>query len=499
MGKRDGPRLCFCKYYDCQGKALTASDWKVHNLLSEEAQQKVLEAEVARIALIDPQPPSGRPFETGATLPKDGSSTKPPVSVPSRYSTPLTSGTAQPSSPVPPKPDQHLPSTRTSGATELYRELYHLDLTMHNRIQTIQQVLRAWSHGGRSTASSHPDSCFSTRREVQQFLTEEVSWLRETVARINSVEVHNDHANELLRASMIERANQTSVVVSKVLETWTREEEDIARSPEFFDTGEDFRRLCHNVKLMIRMEKFFLHPLRTHNTVVVAALFMAVALNLLANVARSPCNFILRMMKVVLGLSLRDPKDRVLLEELPDDIRTARKRFNLDPSTTIYACCPACSFPHPPTKRSGSDVDMYPARCSAKRYPGSKPCGARLTKFGVKNGESVRVPIRAYPMQSFRAFVGGMLSRPGMEEAITRAQKMMAEDGEIWDIMEANAVRNLPGPDGRLFLDSTDEIRSIWSLSYDGFNPLTNKAAGKSTSVGSLAMMCLSLPPSLRY
>ena len=226
---------------------------------------------------------------------------------------------------------------------------------------------------------------------------------------------------------------------------------------------------------------------------------MAVVLNLFGNVARLPCNFILRMMKVALGAFLRDPNDISLLNKLPTDIRTARKRFDLDPSITTFASCPACCFAHPPMKKGGSNVDIYPARCSFKRYPGSQPCGARLTKFGVKDQEGVRVPIKPYVMQNFRAFVGGLYCRAGIEEAVVRTKELISEGEDIWDITEANSIQNLPGPDGNRFLDCKDEIRTVWSLSYDGFNPLSNKAAGKSTSVGSLAMVCLSLPPSIRY
>ena len=39
----------------------------------------------------------------------------------------------------------------------------------------------------------------------------------------------------------------------------------------------------------------------------------------------------------------------------------------------------------------------------------------------------------------------------------------------------------------------------LWSLSIDWFNPRGNKAAGKSTSTGSIVMACLNLPLSLRY
>jgi hypothetical protein len=82
-----------------------------------------------------------------------------------------------------------------------------------------------------------------------------------------------------------------------------------------------------------------------------------------------------------------------------------------------------------------------------------------------------------------------------------RRENILASRGEVdfvSDIQEARAYRDLKGPDGRPFIESETELRSIWSLSYDGYNPGTNKAAGKTASVGSLAMSCLSLPPSLR-
>ena len=39
----------------------------------------------------------------------------------------------------------------------------------------------------------------------------------------------------------------------------------------------------------------------------------------------------------------------------------------------------------------------------------------------------------------------------------------------------------------------------MWSLSIDWFNPFHNKQASKKASSGSIAMLLLNLPPSLRY
>ena len=62
-------------------------------------------------------------------------------------------------------------------------------------------------------------------------------------------------------------------------------------------------------------------------------------------------------------------------------------------------------------------------------------------------------------------------------------------------------VKEMLGPDGQPFVDGLKrkELRLLWSLSVDWFNPRGNKAAGKSVSTGSVVMACLNLPPSLRY
>lgn len=41
--------------------------------------------------------------------------------------------------------------------------------------------------------------------------------------------------------------------------------------------------------------------------------------------------------------------------------------------------------------------------------------------------------------------------------------------------------------------------RYVWSLCMDGFNPFHGKEAGKTVSVGAIYMICLNLPPHLRY
>jgi hypothetical protein len=109
-------------------------------------------------------------------------------------------------------------------------------------------------------------------------------------------------------------------------------------------------------------------------------------------------------------------------------------------------------------------------------------------------------------MQHFGDFLGRFYSRALIEDAIERTKSTFERHREkLWDISQGSVVGELHEHKekgetaNRAFLrKDVDELRTVWSLSFDGFNPLLNKAAGKTTSVGCLAMECLSLPPSLR-
>ena len=188
-----------------------------------------------------------------------------------------------------------------------------------------------------------------------------------------------------------------------------------------------------------------------------------------------------------------------LLKGFPQDIRTARKLFDVEATTTTYAACPICSATY-----RVEEGKTLPVNCDWKRYPNAKPCGTKISKLVLRDGDGdrrmVRVPIRPFLIQDFDAFKASLLSRPGME-AILDCGTLFNETDDMWDIKDGTRVKELEGPDGATFLDGLKrrELRLLWSLSIDWFNPRGNKAAGKSTSTGSIVMACLNLPPSLRY
>jgi Transposase family tnp2 len=192
------------------------------------------------------------------------------------------------------------------------------------------------------------------------------------------------------------------------------------------------------------------------------------------------------------------PVDKEFLRTFPADIRTARKLLG-GPKTITYACCPSCNSLYPPRHDDG--VVIYPYICT------SEPCqlrgGCKLLKVGSTpdgKGKSIGVPQRPFVMQDFQDFVARLLSRPGVEAAIRRSGERVREE-TVEDIITADGVRAIKGPDDAPFLSSgqPDELRLLWCLSVDFFNPYHNKIAGKVASVGSIVLSCLLLPPDIRH
>jgi hypothetical protein len=235
------------------------------------------------------------------------------------------------------------------------------------------------------------------------------------------------------------------------------------------------------------------------------AAFIIIVLNVFGGLVREWASTALKLQMELLKSAFGGRRGDIsannqdLLNSFPRDIRTARKIFDLEATTKAYAACPGCSALYPV-----ETAKQLPAHCKRRRYPNAMPCGARLTKLVVQNidGERkmMRAPIRPFLLQDFDAFKASFLSRPGMEAILDRGT-LFNDTNDTWDIKDGVGVKEMLGPDGEPFVDGLKrkELRLLWSLSVDWFNPRGNKAAGKSVSTGSVVMACLNLPPSLRY
>ena len=61
--------------------------------------------------------------------------------------------------------------------------------------------------------------------------------------------------------------------------------------------------------------------------------------------------------------------------------------------------------------------------------------------------------MRPFVVQDFNSFTGQLLCRPGYEQMLDRGTILSKNVGELWDIKDGAAIRDLKGPDGKPFLD----------------------------------------------
>jgi hypothetical protein len=196
--------------------------------------------------------------------------------------------------------------------------------------------------------------------------------------------------------------------------------------------------------------------------------------------------------------------DRKLLADIPSDSRYVEERFSLTTNATIYAVCPDpnCHAIHKPVFKPGSPIPVYPKVCSHVEFAGGSQCGTVLLKFEKVEGKPISVPIKRFVAFSFKDWLGGMLSRPGLEDVMDKAWercKVGGEDREMNDVFDGDMLRSFCGPDGKHFSLGGDEGRYTFSLGIDFFNPLGNKQSGKKKSIGMVSLVCENLPINIRY
>src|ERR1700678_1847856 len=223
---------------------------------------------------------------------------------------------------------------------------------------------------------------------------------------------------------------------------------------------------------------------------------------------RRGCCFLLSMLQYILQLALSrstfrlSPGDRKLLSDFPKDPDTAIKHFQLDGKSVIYAVCPngKCHQTYKPTFEDGSPIPIYPKYCTHKEYSNGAHCRELLTRPRRIKDVDIDVPIKTFVSFDFKDWFAGVLSRPGYKDRMDNAwQAKASEDRVMHDIFDSEYVQNFKGPDGRFFSLGGEEGRYLFSLSVDFFNPYTNKQSGKKSSVGLISVVCLNLPPSMRY
>lgn len=198
---------------------------------------------------------------------------------------------------------------------------------------------------------------------------------------------------------------------------------------------------------------------------------------------------------------------RLILKCIPRDIRTVLRFLHLEPDIVRYACCPRCFAIYAPDLDPLKDGDPYPHNCTHKDPDGNE-CGAALVVENRqapkrKNGlpRIIYKAICVFPFRPFASWLKVFLSRPEIERLLENSWSRKSTSGVMADIIDAPAIREFRGPDGKtLFsVQRNGSFNLVFSLFIDWLNPYGNKKAGKSHSIGVICMACMNLPIEVRY
>ncbi|VDB94734.1 unnamed protein product [Peniophora sp. CBMAI 1063] len=240
-------------------------------------------------------------------------------------------------------------------------------------------------------------------------------------------------------------------------------------------------------------------PVKDLSPLAATVCIVAVAALLLLGLSEDHCRFLTRSMVFMstltlktTGLSREEAQTRT--SDIPIDPRTAVKRLRLRSTVkyTPYVICPSCTACY-----HEQGPDSYPELCTTAPFNGSRPCGEALTHRRNLHGRIWTYPVRRILIQDMKAWLAWFLCRPNIVKSLIQEADPQAE---MTDIFNAYEVTSFVGPDGQPFLKAqSGEIRLLFALNVDGFNPFQMKEAGRKYTSTAMYMTCLNLPPHLRY
>ena len=235
-----------------------------------------------------------------------------------------------------------------------------------------------------------------------------------------------------------------------------------------------------------------------------ACYLLVAALHLVCGVSIDHCSFVLGSLRLIVTMALQTAQRSNVAStsgDIPGDVRTVVDILDVTPKGEAYVCCPKCFFLYwvdPDNPKS-----CYPETCTNQEVD-NNPCSAKLRKKRRHGASYVNQPVREFCYQSMQDWVGRLYARRDLLDYLDRNPcSIDSDDGDTdtWDIWDAPGLREFLGPDQtRPFVPGPGrEGRLVFSLNMDGFNPYGNKEAGKKVSTGGIYMICLNLPPSIRY
>ncbi|KAJ7048866.1 hypothetical protein C8F01DRAFT_1356763 [Mycena amicta] len=246
------------------------------------------------------------------------------------------------------------------------------------------------------------------------------------------------------------------------------------------------------------------HPIEALPLPSQVAILLGVVCNTFLQVAIQPTNFILRTVRLLVGLVLSwmipngapgyDARFRVMLDQLPTSLHMAMKQLELDAKMTLYAACPKCDEIYAPTT-SLSGTKTWPAVCSnmVVGAHGRYKCNTNLLS------DSKTSPKKPFLSPSFEDYLARLVSDPNKEAMMQQASADAksppprapgAPKDHIHHVFGGSFFKNFMGPKSdKLFVDSgdTSNLRLAFSISLDFFPPHGATPAEQYIIPGSIA------------
>ncbi|KAG8720110.1 hypothetical protein FRC09_010104 [Ceratobasidium sp. 395] len=234
--------------------------------------------------------------------------------------------------------------------------------------------------------------------------------------------------------------------------------------------------------------------------VVIATTLLIAIIHSLMSVTRDNCNAILAILRSILQLAFngQDLRTRSFVaanvNTIPITLGTALIYLGLPTQLDVYVTCPKCSYLYPLAK-----PESIPELCNASYLLGYT-CNEPLFNVRRRGTSSWKQPIRQSSYQRLEVWLSKFLSRPEIEDLLEKAYPEPEKDG-VTDFWGAPFLANFqPEGESSNFFDAPEEeLRLVFMVYHDFFNPYYNMIAGKKYSTGMVIMICLNLPPDIRY
>jgi hypothetical protein len=230
------------------------------------------------------------------------------------------------------------------------------------------------------------------------------------------------------------------------------------------------------------------------------------------SVSRRDGDLIMGLINIILYLAFQrptgpmEPRHLDVISQMPQSIREALSKFDLESRTVIYAACPKCHCTYKPRYNDGSTLAIYEETCTNRPKPEAGMCGEPLLHQVDDDGRRIMKPIKPFVYHDFHDYLASLLSRSDLEKAMDKScdDLMRARNDPIpefvTDVWEAEFLRTFEGPSSKtLFIDRQGEGRYGFTLNVDFFNIEGMNIHGRTTSCGIISMACLNLPYEIRY